>query len=370
VSPAAVFSSSELSLDRLIARLVRGEPAEWEEADDIAVTERVAFHGVAGVLAGQGTAKRLPEAVKARARALAMRELRHRGPLNDVLERFAAAGLDPILLKGAALAYDLFPNPAWRERGDADILVRPEQRAEAHAILAAMGYIRDTGEGMADAHSLQQLWVLPLDDGSSHDVDLHIAPLNVPRFRSLLTHEDALRGRRPLPALGPAAAAPSLGFMLLHAAIHRRFNETVPYRVGSHWHVGGERLIWLVDIDLLARSMDPGDWAEFARLAERLEEGRSALAALAAAEQALGTPVPGDVRDSLVAAIPGAPGYLDRGMAGRAWLDLRSLPVRRRAGYALARLFPSRAFMRGKYPGAAPLPLLYLRRLAGLARRR
>ncbi len=86
----------------------------------------------------------IPPAVKLQLQALF---LRHRlasqarvTVLRDVLQQFDAAGITPILLKGAALAHLVYAEPGLRPMRDMDILVRPAHAISAQLILTELGF--------------------------------------------------------------------------------------------------------------------------------------------------------------------------------------------------------------------------------------
>ncbi len=63
--------------------------------------------------------------------------------LREVLAALAGAGLPVLLLKGAALAYTLYPEPHLRERCDTDLLLPSRDEAErAWRVLQTLGYQR------------------------------------------------------------------------------------------------------------------------------------------------------------------------------------------------------------------------------------
>jgi hypothetical protein len=64
----------------------------------------------------------------------------HAAELRDVLTQLAAAGVTPVLFKGAALAYTAYPDPACRPMGDLDLWVTAEAMPRARAALVAAGY--------------------------------------------------------------------------------------------------------------------------------------------------------------------------------------------------------------------------------------
>ncbi len=57
--------------------------------------------------------------------------------LLEVLALLQSAGIETLLLKGSALAYTLYPDPALRPMRDIDLLFRPEDAQRAHDLLKA-----------------------------------------------------------------------------------------------------------------------------------------------------------------------------------------------------------------------------------------
>src|SRR6185436_811387 len=61
--------------------------------------------------------------------------------ITHVLDALAARRVFPILMKGAALAYSLYPSPAMRPRVDTDLLIPREDIAAARDVLLRRGYV-------------------------------------------------------------------------------------------------------------------------------------------------------------------------------------------------------------------------------------
>jgi hypothetical protein len=87
-------------------------------------------------------------------------------------DRFDAAGVNHVVLKGPAIANAVYPDPSWRPFGDLDVLVRTVDWQQACEILRGAGFIRDLPEprrgfderfGKAASHS----------DRIGRQVDLH-----------------------------------------------------------------------------------------------------------------------------------------------------------------------------------------------------
>jgi hypothetical protein len=301
-----------------------------------------------------------------------MWELRHQIILSELLETLAKKQIPALLLKGTAVAYDIYEQPAQRARGDTDLLVRDEDVGEVRETLTQLAF-KDCIEDSAlpEALRAQESWLGVADDGSKHFIDLHWRVLNAPALQETFSFDGLWKGRRPLSRLSPAAFAPSRPMLLAHACVHRAFHECSPYFVAGRTYFGGDRSIWLWDLALLGRSLSRIHWEELARFAAPSGLGDVILDGLGAAQRRFGTFCPQDVESELRKA--GSNGYLRSGQLGRAAMDWWAIPgPHRKAQYALARLLPSGRFMRAKYPADRnrPLPLLYLRRMGELVRAR
>ena len=367
-------------IDGLLATVMRGAVVEWPARLDPALgVERILYHGIAGLIVEQARAAAhwpaaLIEPVRAQAIAQAMWEIRHKARLAELLAAFAGAGMTALLLKGSALAYDLYAAPAARARGDSDVLVAADVLAGARCILGQLGFARDPEPAVADDLALQEAWSAP--DGTNwHHIDLHWQLLNAPALAEVLPFDQCADGGMALPRLGPGALAMGHVATLLHTCIHRAMHITAPYFVDGRTYYGGDRLIWANDIHLLAASLSDAEWDIFAAAAVEQGVAEVALNGLDMASTALGTQVPEHVRSQLGEARgEEASAYLlSAGQARRSWSDLRAIPgVRRKLAFAAARLVPPASFMRSKYPdmGDRPLVALYARRMINLLRRR
>lgn len=333
-------------------------------ADSPAARAAAEYHGVAPLILARGS----PQAagLKDQARARAMWELRHRQVVSGLLAALDAAGAPALVIKGTALAYDLYPDPALRPRGDTDILIRAEHLTTARMVLAAQGLAPGLGEDAPEGSSQEPWSFTPPEGGAGHDIDLHWKTFNGPTLGPMIPVDEAMTESVPLPRLAPHARALSRPHGLLHSCIHRAQHILSPYFVAGQAHYGGDRLIWLCDIDLLARALDPAEWELFATRAETRGVAPVCARALHEAAALLATPLPGDIMARLDAAPPGAVTryLLGSDRRGRALSDLRASGRRGRWHYLRARLFPPPRAMRSQYPRSRlPLPLLYLRRM-------
>jgi hypothetical protein len=86
----------------------------------------------------------VPESTMQQLEALVLRHrIWHRErtvALEEILQAFEAASIDAIVLKGAALAWAIYPAPALRPMGDVDLLVPSAQMRPALLLLRRLGF--------------------------------------------------------------------------------------------------------------------------------------------------------------------------------------------------------------------------------------
>ncbi|WP_176556330.1 nucleotidyltransferase family protein [Rubellimicrobium rubrum] len=375
----AITTDEDGAADAVLARALCGPVACPPQVRPEVVVRRALYHGVAGCLTGtvEGWPSEAAEALRRAAMAQAMWEMRHRLVLSNLLSVMAASEVRVLVLKGSALAYDLYEPSAARARGDSDILIAPADRDTARRVLAAQGFAHFYDDPTGDeAVRLQETWTKQTPDGLVHDVDLHWQALNSPLLAHALQFDAVWARRHPLPRLCQAAFGLPRDGALLLACAHRAQHIVNPYYVDGQVHYSGDRLIWLRDIDLLARVIEPAEWQDFEAAAAKAGLARVALDGLAIAARQLGTPVPAGTVGRLSAAPQDTPEtryLLGSHQAGRALRDLRAVPgLGRKIGFLWGRLVPPASFMRAKYPDRSkePLPVLHLRRIAAFLRPR
>lgn len=117
MSPSCIQPTSG-RLRAALAAALRDEPAHWPEGQEgaawaEAMPGAILYHGVAGLLASRPLALRdWPANVTTdlldQARAGAMWELRHRDVLGRLLTALAEQSVRALVMKGSALAYDVY----------------------------------------------------------------------------------------------------------------------------------------------------------------------------------------------------------------------------------------------------------------------
>ena len=266
-------------------------------------------HGVEAWLASCLPAgdDRYAELVAQRPRFLAARA-RQLSTAKAITAMLAGAGIDTAILKGPSIAGTVYPRPDMRHGVDLDLLVRPGDLNPILDLLAGNGYdLLDTNWPLIADLVPGELRVRA---PNSTMIDLHWHLLQQPDLRRefSLPTDDLLDRARPfgdgrLFGLDPVA-------QLVHVALHATLS-------------GANRLLWMVDIDRLARAGGT-DWPEVIAYAKRSRTGLPVAVALAGTRARLGTPVPTATLRELA--------------GGRAWLTLDRLV---RAGSPL-RLDPSK----------------------------
>lgn len=367
-------------IDTLVCAVLRAESPSWPfqgETSGGDFLARARTHGVMPLLNAKGLDAGWPAEVRDALRQDAIQraiwELRHQRILDEVLQTLARADVRPVLIKGTATAYSLYADPALRTRADTDMLIYPQQRAAAGAVLESLGFEQDVVVS-GDLISYQCSFSGYFEDGTQHSLDVHWKINNSQLLSRLLTHEELHEHAQPLPSLCAAAIGAGAVHNLFITIFHRASHIHNPYRVDGVNHFGGDRLIWLHDVHLLAQAMDDRQWRAFIQLAERTEMASVCLDALHDARDALGTVIPDDVSKALVlGSRTTAPArYLAAGKLQQQWMDFKALDgSASRLHYLIELLFPAASYMRHKYPGshAASLPWLYLRRAVGGARK-
>ena len=320
-----------------------------------------AREGLLGLLHGRvwaaGAADRLPPALVDGLRAGAHRqvaiELAQRVELQRVVAEARRRGLDVLLMKGASLAYDVYPDPAWRVRSDADLLVRAADRHRTRECLDDLGYVCEPEVSgrlvtyqfhseRVDAHGIRHLY------------DVHWKVMNPQRFADAIGFEELADAAVPLPLLGPDVRGIGRAHALWLACVHR----------AAH-HYDSDALVWLYDIHLLMRTLDAGDVARFVSLADRAGVRRICLRALLLTRDRFATPIPPSLIASLEAAPANEPStmFLRPGVRQLDVLldNLRVLPGwRARLTLLKEHLFPDAAYMRRTYARGSPAPTLWL----------
>lgn len=342
---------------------VAGGVDEVRALVDAVARERVTALVAAAVLERTAPAARvggvgeLGERLAVRARSVAGLELARHAELTRVLAMLEDARIEVLLLKGTALAYWLYPAPHLRECGDLDLLFESRAEAErAATLLEEVGYelVYVPGELSYEMPCRRAGGV-----GLGVEVDMHWKLVNAPVFADVLTFEELYSTSIPVPRVAPSARGLSPVHALLHAAINRAMNL----------HTGvGDRLVWLYDVHLLARELQPDGWQELVALCKARGMSGVCDEALCAAEAAFGAGAPAKVRTALWEQRTRE--ALDaRRLSDWRYMQTRNLAAlpdaRTRARWLWQRAAPSREQLRARYGANEDQWRLLWRRLQG-----
>jgi hypothetical protein len=175
------------------------------------------------------------------------------GQLAEAVRVLNAAGVEPVLLKGAGGL--VTRGPAWRDGRilcDLDILVRPLETEAALGALKAIGYEVFRRQRGPDPHSVAELARI----GDRASIDLHQRPPGPPSMAEIGDLRD--RATPIAMAGGGRALIPDTASQLYLLVLHDQFHD------GDYWS-GRLNLRHLLDIgDLLEGAVM--DWTRLKRL--------------------------------------------------------------------------------------------------------
>lgn len=244
-------------------------------------------------------------ATRERASAVARRRLQHAGvavpaPIEEQLQRqsmvadFTAArletrlaetvaalrraGIEPVLLKGAALATAVYHDFRERPMGDLDLLVQPEEVERSVAVAEECGW---ESAGTPDAAGYERHHHLPpmADRSGAGSLELHtglfVSAHSFPGFREAL-----YAGARP----EPQGSVPSDVHLVIHLCTHLAWSHMLAVGSWRSFH----------DLWTMIRH-DRIDWGAMVAEARRYGATSSCYWTLTMAAQVAGVPVPPEV---------------------------------------------------------------------------
>lgn len=347
--------------------------ADTAVADQIAA--RIRVHGIALALLAlapvvQGWPAPLLGRIREEARLQVLWEASHREVVEEVLSRLHALGIEVLVMKGTALAYLVYDEPAMRRRGDSDILVRQGRLRDVRKVFANIGLV-PTG----DRTFGQETWQYQTGIGFVHAIDLHWEAVGSPYLRRVLAADECFDQAVPLPRLAAEARSLSPVLLLLRGLLNQMLHHANGYLIDEDMHYETDRLIWQMDTHLLASGFTDEEWRHLQEFAIARGLAAPCRDALAAARQAFGTPLPGDVMAALAARPDSSEvvryAALESGTARLRQDFTASAGFVEKVRLLASFVVPPGEFMRRRFPGRAawPLPLLHVCRIAsGLTR--
>jgi Uncharacterised nucleotidyltransferase len=270
-------------------RLASVTPETWPSLLAIASVQRVTallYHR----LVSRGWATAVPPATLAQAqracRDTAAANLRLYEELATVAAAFRASDIAMLVLKGPHVASAVYGDPAIRQMGDLDLLVRARDLERAAEIVTAHGYASQAPYRVATI--LRTAHQLPALVKPQAKIELHwnIVP---PGLACEVDPDELWERATPacIPGIDVLGLAPE--DMLLHLCLHT-----------SYQHLFGFGLQPSCDIaETIRRYRDTLDWARLTRSARRWKAERGVYLSLRLAAVLVGAAVPEAVLEDL-----------------------------------------------------------------------
>ncbi len=231
-------------------------------------------HAVAAECLGSRADTEVDDALRQLRRSAAVLQLSR----DELVRCLRASGVEPVVLKGAAVLDTLYREPVERDLDDLDILVPEGQVDRAAAALAEVGYAADPALPSAEVYRRHHFH-LPLQHRGRPMVEVHWAlsrpfsPFQLPAERVLAA---AVIAPRPVDL---ALRVPRPEHLILHIVL-QNLQESF------------SRLSRLVDLDRIAASSPGLDWDLLTREARDGDLGPAVSLSLQLAKRVLGSPIP------------------------------------------------------------------------------
>jgi len=253
-------------------------------------------------------------------RARVLFSLRITAELFAVLDRFSAAGIEALVVKGPVLSVQAYGDPSMRSYGDLDLLVRQRDIRRAAELMMASGYDAKVSLAAIDAGKIPGQYLFHKPDTKllvelHNDGTLRYFPRRLPLEEFFTRQIRVPLDAHEAPAL---SVEDELVLISIHGAKH-------------FW----ERLIWIADVAALVTRQSRIDWRRVAASAEDVGAGRMLHTGLRLASDLLKARLPENVRAKVdadpVAAqlalrisnwLPAA-GYASPGLIERAMFRMR-----------------------------------------------
>jgi hypothetical protein len=216
-----------------------------------------------------------------------MRETqRHRAAVLDmkrdmVLSVLRQGGIEPLVLKGAAMVGREYEDPVQRDLLDLDLLLTRDDTDTAVGLLRGRGYRPPEPRSRLDAYRRRHFHI-QMHHEDSHCVELHW-DLSMPDSPFRLSPERVLQEARRLELKDrPVILVPRAEHLVLHVVL-------------QNLQEGFSRLARAVDVDRILIVEPSFDWDELVTEARRGKLGHATALTLQLARRFLDSPVPEDV---------------------------------------------------------------------------
>jgi hypothetical protein len=242
---------------------------------------------------------RVPPPVMARLRSAyytnLLRNQRLGTELAEVIEALHREGVEAIVLKGGALAWTVYANPAQRPMADLDLMIRPGEMERASIVLHSLGFHLSSSMPTHLVPFLQHFgggleWQRSEGDKTTY-LEMKHNLAGVIWFRTAYSVEPyALWAAcRPLALDGTGAWQLSAEDTLIHLCLHPPLSHA--YAIPLSGYVDMDRVITAAEGAL--------SWSRLVERADRFRVKTAVYHGLQCAQRLLGTPVPPEVQAAL-----------------------------------------------------------------------
>ena len=245
------------------------------------------MHSVQGILANrlqdldfEGVPPGSREKLQTRMRAQHIFTLSMTAELFRILDDFAAAAIEVIVIKGPVTSAVAYGDPAMRSFGDIDLLLRERDIARASHAMQALGFAATVSDSAIEAGKIPGEYVFKRPS-TNHMVEIHTEqtfryyPKGVPI-------EAMFRGKREILLEGRRVPALSLTDEMVFHCVHG---------AKDFW----ERLVWICDVSALVLNHPELDWQEIQQVATNCGASRMLNVGLLLAHRSLAAPFPYDL---------------------------------------------------------------------------
>ncbi len=167
---------------------------------------------------------------------VATHNLNLRSKLETILAGFNEAGIDVMLLKGAAMYGQLYERPDLRPMSDVDLLLKAKDIEAGTSLLEKLG----CSQGMDlvhEDHFPTYYYESEFISAGPNPIrlDVHVRPFRPTRYAQLIPEDQFWNDARSVKVGQASALVPCAETMLIHLAAHAAFHEC-------------SRLMWLYDL--------------------------------------------------------------------------------------------------------------------------
>ncbi len=266
--------------DHRVDGLVAPRDINWDQ-----FIQLVQFHRIDGLASRalaanrQSLPKRLRSMIKTSSTAIAARNLEASAECRTLLERFTAANLPLLFLKGLTLGMLAYGNPALKSAIDIDLLIDPANLGNAAELLQNSGYrsiAPRAGLGGQALHAWHRDWKesVWVKNSPTLRIDLHTRTADNRRVIPDITVHSPTQSV----AIGSGISLPTL-------ASDELFAYLAVHGASSAWF----RLKWISDFAALLHKKETEEIRHLYLRSQQLGAGRAAGQALLLADELFGT---------------------------------------------------------------------------------